>query len=251
MYRIVSTVEARIGSSRLPGKTMKQILGKPTLQLLLERLMRARTIDQIVVATTTNPEDDVIEEFCDSFAVSVFRGSSEDVLDRVEKAARESEADIVVEITGDCILTDPEVVDSAVKLFLNSDYDYISNLMMQTYPQGVDVRVFWYHHLKKINEELAGDDPDAREHVTLYFEEHPELYKIFNMSAPQIYHYPEWRLDLDYEEDLKLLTIIFEGLYIKNREFTLKQLIDFLEKNQHLKKINCGAIRKPLRKEEK
>lgn len=236
-----------MGSSRLPGKTMKKILGKPTLELLLERLMRAKRVDQIVVATTVNQEDDVIEALCESLGVSVFRGSSEDVLDRVEKAAEQEKADIVVEITGDCILTDPEVVDSAMNLFLGSDYDYISNLMVQTYPQGVDVRVFWYGLLKEINEELAGDDADVREHVYLYFEEHPERYKIFNMRAPEEFHYPEWRLDLDYEEDFELLTIIFESLYPRNPEFTLTELIEFLESHPHLKKINDGMYRKPLR----
>jgi len=238
-----------MGSTRLPGKTLKTILGKPTLELLLERLARAETVHEIIVATTTDSEDDAIEALCSRLGFGCFRGSSDDVLDRVVKAAASANADIIAEITGDCVLTCPEVVDDAVRLFSDSDYDFVSNLMVQTYPQGVDTRVFNYRDLAEINDHLAGSDPDTREHVPLHMEEHPERYKQHNMVAPPHYYRPEWRLDLDYPEDLELLTIIFGDLYPKNPEFDLSDLVEYLDANQHLRPINQDMYRKPVRPE--
>lgn len=245
--RVVSTVEARMGSTRLPGKTLLPILGKPTLEILLERLRRARSIDEIVVATTVLPEDRAIEDLCRNLGVTCFRGSPEDVLKRVSQAAEKARADIVVEITGDCPLTCPEVVDEAVELFLEGGMDYLSNLKEQTYPQAVDVRVFRAMDLKEVDERLAGTDRDVREHVYLYFEEHPERYRIHVMKAPPEYHRPQWRLDLDYPEDLRLLTKIFGDLYPRNPGFTLKDLVSYLDSHPELRTINADMLRKPLR----
>lgn len=245
--RVVATVEARMGSTRLPGKSLMKIVGKPALELLLERLLRAKSVHAVVMATTDRPEDDAIEALCSRLGVSCFRGSSEDVLDRVAKAAESAKADLVVEITGDCPLTCPEVVDAAVERFLRGDIDYLSNLKEQTYPQAVDVRVFRAKDLKEINEKLAGDDQPVREHVYLYFEEHPERYRIHVMKAPPEHHRPDWRLDLDYKEDLVLLRRIYEALYPKNPEFTLEDLIAFLDAHPELKSINQEMLRKPLR----
>ena len=236
-----------MGSSRFPGKSLQPILGKPALELLLERLCRAETVEEVVLATTTRPEDDAIEALCRRLALKCFRGSSEDVLERVARAAAWAKADVIVEITGDCPLTCPEVVDAAVRRFLAGDIDYLSNLLVQTYPQAVDVRVFRAADLQEINERLAGHDAAAREHVSLYFEEHPERYRTHVMEAPPQYHRPGWRLDLDYPEDLVLLTKIFEALYPKNPVFSLQELIEFLDSHQELQSINAHMVRKPLR----
>ena len=249
MPKIISTVEARMGSSRLPGKTLKYILGKPVLELLLERLSCSQTLDDIVVATSTNLEDDPIADLCEQLGFKCFRGSATDVLGRVVGAAQMTGADVIAQITGDCILTCAEVVDNAVSLFLKGNYDYISNLMVQTYPQGVDTRVFRAVDLEEIDTRLAGCDKDAREHVYLYFEEHPERYRLYNMVAPAAYFRPDWRLDLDYTEDLELLTRIFEELYPDNPKFTLGELIRFLDSHPQLKAINQNMIRKPLREQ--
>ncbi|MDD5657776.1 MAG: glycosyltransferase family protein [Elusimicrobia bacterium] len=238
-----------MGSTRLPGKSLMLIAGKPALELLLERLGRARTVDQIVVATTVNAEDDAIVRLCGRLGMACFRGSPDDVLGRVSDAARWAKADVIVEITGDCPLTCPEVVDEAVRTFLAGGIDYLSNLLEQTYPQAVDVRVFRAADLREVHERLAGADQPLREHVPLYFEEHPERYRTLIMRAPPEYHRPDWRLDLDYEEDLMLLRRIFEALYPKKPDFSLRDLVAFLDAHPELKAINQGMLRKPLRPE--
>ena len=245
--RVVAIVEARMGSTRLPGKSLRLILGKPTLALLLERLGRSTMLDGIVVATTALPEDDAIEALCHRVSMQCFRGSSEDVLDRVARAAQWQKAGVVVEITGDCPLTCPEVIDEAVRRFLAGGMDYLSNLLIQSYPQAIDVRVFRTADLVEINGQLAGDDPALREHVALYFEEHPEKYQTHVMAAPPEYHRPDWRLDLDYPEDLLLLTRIFEALYPRNPAFTLQELIDCLDAHPEWRTINAHMVRRPAR----
>lgn len=246
--RIVSTIEVRMGSSRLPGKTMKLIQGKPTLEILLERLARAKRVDQIVVATSVNPEDDAIESLCKRLGYSCYRGSLDNVTLRVAEAAREANADIIAEITGDCILTCAEVVDEAIDYFLSHEIDYLSNLMEQTYPQGVDIRVFRAKDLMA-NAKIvtAANDIPGQDHVYLYFEEHPEKYRIYQMKAPPEYHRPEWRLDLDYQEDLDLLRIVFDSLYPANPGFTLRDLVAWLDANPQYITVNQGMHRKPLR----
>ncbi len=246
--KVVSTVEVRMGSTRLPGKSMKLIQGKPTLEILLERLARSKRVDQIVVATTVKREDDIIEHLCERLGYPCYRGSSENVTLRVAEAARGANADIIAEITGDCILTCAEVVDEAIEYFLSHDIDYLSNLMEQTYPQGVDIRVFGAKDLMS-NAEIvtATNDIPGQDHVYLYFEEHPEKYRIYRMKAPPEYYRPEWRLDLDYEEDLELLRIIFDSLYPNKPDFTLKDLVAWLDINPQYITINQRMYRKPLR----
>lgn len=245
--RVVATVEARMRSSRLPGKAMKEIAGKPALELLLERLSRSREINDIVVATTSSDEDNVIQDLCQRLGYKCFRGPSEDVLHRVAAAAEWAGADLIAQITGDCVVTCPEITDLAIRTFRSTGCDYLSNLMVQTYPQAVDARVFRASDLQEIDSHLAGDDSPDREHPYLYFEEHGERYKLVNLYAPARHRRPEWRLDLDYQEDLELLRIIFGDLYPSNPEFGLEDLIAYLDDHQDLREINQEMPRKPLR----
>ena len=194
--RVVAIVLARMGSSRLPGKTLKDVAGKPSLQHLLERLSGSLEVDEAVVATSDLAEDDAIEALSLSLGYRCYRGPAEDVLSRVAGASAWARADLIAYITGDCLVTSPEVVDLAVRTFRSVGCDYLSNLMVQTYPQAVDARVFRAVDIQLIDRDLAGDDPSCREHAYLYFEEHPERFKIFNMEAPPHHRRPEWRLDL-------------------------------------------------------
>src|SRR5439155_17526415 len=140
--KVVATIEARMRSSRLPGKVLRPVVGKPLLELLIERLRRARRIDQVVVATTDNPADDAIAEVAGRSGAACFRGSEEDVLDRVLRAAQSVAADVIVEITADCPLADPHVVDRMVEVYLANKYDYVANVLRPTYPAGFEVQVF-------------------------------------------------------------------------------------------------------------
>ena len=236
-----------MGSSRLPGKTLKMIAGKPALDLLLERLSRAREVQDIVVATTEDPEDTPIEVLCQRLGYKCFRGSTEDVLSRVVRAARQTNCELIAQITGDCIVTCPEVVDLAIQTFRTTGCDYLSNLMVQTYPQAVDARVFRVDDLENIDQNLAGEDTALREHPYLYFEEHGDQYKLVNLYAPAKHHRPRWRLDLDYPEDLELLRILFEDLYTENPKFNLDDLVGYLDSHQYLMTLNQDMGRKPLR----
>ena len=163
--KIVATIEARMTSSRLPGKVLMPIMGKPMLAYLIERLKRSR-VDEIVVATTDRPTDDLIEQLATNLGVGCFRGSEEDVLGRVLLAAKSVGADVIVEITGDCPLIDPDIVDQVLDVYLSQQVDYASNTLKRTYPRGLDVQVFSTNLLDEVN--ILTSDPIDHENVSLY-----------------------------------------------------------------------------------
>jgi len=242
MYKKINAiVEARMGSTRLPGKTMLSIVGKPSIELLIERLRLAHKIDTIILATTTNSEDDVIESFCKKNQVICFRGSSSDVLGRVYHAAKQYKTDVVVEVTGDCPLLDPWLIDKCIDMFLKSDYDYLSNFIEQSYPPGIDVQIFSFRVLEEINK-LAKSEK-FREHVTLYILKHPEKYKMHNVTAPPEVCYPNWHIELDEQRDYELIKRIYESLYFDNSRFTTMDIINLLKANPDWLKINADVNR--------
>ena len=241
---IVATIEARMGSSRLPGKVLMPILGKPALAHLIERLQRARRIDQIVLATTVNSADDALEELSRSMGVGVYRGSEDDVLDRVMRAAGSVQADDIVEITGDCTLLCPQVIDHAIEIYLREDVDIVSNTWKPSYPQGIDVQVYSFRLLADVAQRVS--DPVYREHVSLYFYEHPELYCIHLFEAPSEFRAPDWRFQLDYPEDLEFIRSVYGELYPENPEFSLHDIFALLARKPELKDINAQCKEKPL-----
>ena len=230
-----------MGSTRLPCKTLLPIVGKPAIQLLIERLRIATKIDAIILATTTNSEDDVIESFCKKNQVICFRGSSSDVLGRVYHAAKQYKTDVVVEVTGDCPLLDPWLIDKCIDMFLKSDYDYLSNFIEQSYPPGIDVQIFSFRVLEEINK-LAKSEK-FREHVTLYILKHPEKYKMHNVTAPPEVCYPNWHIELDEQRDYELIKRIYESLYFDNSSFTTMDIINLLKANPDWLKINADVNR--------
>jgi len=235
--KIISTIEARMTSSRLPGKVLKEILGKPALELLIERLKAVKEIEEIVVATTVNKTDDIIEALCRRLKVRCFRGSENDVLSRVLQAAQSVKADIIVEITGDCPLADPDLIRTCLKTFLEGDYDYLSNgSLKRTFPDGLDVQVFPVKVLQEVS--TLTHDPSDREHVSHYIYTHPERYKLKNYEADKELHWPELAITLDTPEDLILITRIFEALYPKDRLFSAYDIVRFLRANPELTSVN-------------
>jgi len=234
-----------MGSTRRRGKTMAPILGRPMLELLVERLRRCRLIDQIVLATTDLPEDQCIEDLARQLKVGWFRGSSQDVLDRMLRAARQYEADVFIRLCGDGPLVDWDLVDQGVNKLLTGKYDYVSNQIEATWPIGVNVQLCPMNVLSEVAT-LTQDAPD-REHVTLYIYEHPERYRLGNIVAPPELHRPDLRLVVDTEEDLTLMRRIFERLYPANRWFTTLDVIRLLDEEPELATINAHVQQKPVR----
>ncbi|OGH64491.1 MAG: hypothetical protein A2821_03145 [Candidatus Magasanikbacteria bacterium RIFCSPHIGHO2_01_FULL_41_23] len=245
--KIVATIEARMTSSRLPGKVMLPLAGKPSTERLIERLKRSAYIDEIIIATTVNVADDILEELANCLRVKCFRGSEEDVLGRVLAAAEANKAEIIVEVTGDCPLVDHRLIDRGIEEFFNRKIDYASNIIPVTFPIGFDVQVF----PTKVLAEVARltTDPVDRVHVSYYIYNHPEQYRLYNWSAEGEYYWPELRVTLDEKADYELLKIIFERLLPINEDFTALEVIKFLRANPKLLDINKHVRQKEIDEE--
>lgn len=239
-------VQARMGSTRLPGKVLKPVLGKPLLFYLMERLQCSKEADAIVVATTTLPQDDIIVEFCKKNKFIVFRGNPEDVLERYYKAAEERKPDAVVRINGDCPLIDPEVVDEVIRTYKKGipNWDYVSNTIERTFPRGMDTEIFSYEALEKDYKEAK--EPDEREHVTLYMYRHPEFFRLHNVACKP--NASEHRWTVDTGEDFELIRRIIEALYPKNPHFTMKDILTLLKKHPEWSQINVHIQQKSTNK---
>ncbi|MBM3560646.1 MAG: spore coat biosynthesis protein F [Alphaproteobacteria bacterium] len=210
MTRVVASVEARMGASRLPGKVLADIGGVPALGRLVRRLRRARQVADIVLATTTSAADDAIVDWARSESLAVHRGSEADVLGRVVGAHRAMDSDVIVELCGDTPLLDPTVIDLAVERFRDGDCDVVSTTWRPSYPQGIDAQVFRRDALEEVAATV--DDPAVREHVSLFFYEHPERYRIVHLEAPPALRLPAQRLQLDWPEDLALIRAVYARL---------------------------------------
>ena len=227
--------QARMISTRLPGKVMKKVLGKPLLEYQIERLRQVRLADELVIATTTNDTDQPIVELCERLGVAYYRGSEEDVLSRYYEAAIQFGADIVVRVTSDCPLIDPGVVDEVIGLYIyNRDkYDYVSNTLERTYPRGLDTEVFSMAALKKAYKEV-GEQPD-REHVTLFMYRRPEQFRLANSSGAVDYSHHRWTVDTP--EDFRLIQLILQELYPVNNRFTWLDVLNLLNEHPEVKSI--------------
>lgn len=236
-----------MGSSRLPGKALMDICGKTALHRLLERLRACQSLDEIVVATSSHSTDDALEVWCDEHQVKCFRGSEEDVLNRVVQAHQWMETDVIVEITGDCPLTDPEVVDLGVETFLSHDADVVSNCGMKlTWPMGQYVQVFSYSALEEVDRTIIDDA--VHEHVSLHFYENPDQYQIINLLAPRRWRHPEWRFQLDYEEDLQFQNEIYRRLEPRHGCcFGVEEVVALLKREPQLIEINGHCEEKSTR----
>lgn len=243
--RIVAVIEARMNSSRLPGKVLKPLLDGPhnsNLEILIRRLSKSKKIDQIVIATTQEKEDDLIVKMLEN-TVEVFRGSSVDVYDRVLRAARKFNASTIVEITGDCPLVDPALVDFMIELYEVNDLEYIANNYFPVFADGFDVQVIKMETLEKIgSENLTALE---REHVTMRLRMNPKDYRTFNLIAPRNLRRPQYSVTLDTEEDLELLKIILREMTEKyGEEYGIREVSQFLDNHPELVAINASVLRK-------
>lgn len=240
--KTVAIIEARMTSSRLPGKVLLPAAGKPMLEHLVDRLKKVPSIDQIVLATTVNSFDDMLEDFAASAGINCFRGSEVDVMDRVIKAASSVNGDIIVEITGDCPIIDPIIVEQLIRIFHANDAVYVSNAHIRSYPDGMDTQVFSLSTLKK-SAALTNAKLD-REHVTLHIRNHPELFSYIHIIAPPDCHWPELGLTLDERSDYELLCKIIEYFSPNNTFFSCQEVIGLLRSKTEWVDINKHVKRK-------
>lgn len=233
---ICAIIQARMSSARLPGKVLLPINGRPMLSYMIERVKQARRIDKVVLATSSDRSDDGIAEFCREERVLCYRGNLDDVLDRYYQAAKLSEGDVIVRLTGDCPLIDPQMIDAVVGFFVNGQYDYVGNSTPPnaTVPDGMDVEVFSFAKLEQAWQEAQ--KPSDREHVTFYFWKNPQLFKVGRYDLPE--NLARYRLTVDYPEDFALVRRIFTELYPRNAGFGLPDIVQFLAGNPSLQQMN-------------
>lgn len=213
MNKVVGIIQARMGSSRLPGKMMMDLCGYPVLQWVIERCKRAKTLDDIVVATTTNAVDDQLSFLAHSLRVKVFRGSEEDVLGRFIEAARLLNATFIVRICADRVLVSPEEIDRLVQFYQSSEMDYAFNHIPElgnNYPVGLGAEILSSALLLGIGE--LAETTSHREHVTIYLWEHRENFKIWTLPCPKPYNQPSMKLDIDTIQDLKRMRALCKSL---------------------------------------
>ncbi len=242
--KIVAIVQARMGSTRLPRKTLMDLEGKPVLWHQIERMKKSKLIQQIVVATTTSSDDNAIYEFCCYRGIDCYRGSEEDVLERYYKAALHygmGKGDAVVRITGDCPLVCPAITDGVIKVFLENkgSYDYVSNNRIPSYPEGLDTEVFTFEALERACKEAKL--VSEREHVTPYITKNEDLFRKLNIKSNLDLSSHRWTLD--EERDYIFISTIYKHLYKEGEIFSTEQVLELLEQRPDIYNINRGIPR--------
>jgi len=241
MSRIVAIIQARMGSTRLPGKVLKDLGGATVLARTVNRLKLAGELDEIVVATTVEPADDAIVEEADRLGVSSFRGSESDVLDRYYQAALAAEATAVVRVTSDCPLVDPRVTDEVISAFARETADYASNTLIRTYPRGMDVEVIRMDALARACREAR--EPYQRAHVTPYVYQNPDVFKLLSLTADADYSDHRWTVDTP--EDLEFVRAVY-SLAGWRENVSWKELLEIVSLSPELSQLNRHVRQKSL-----
>jgi spore coat polysaccharide biosynthesis protein SpsF len=235
--KTIATIEARMTSTRLPGKVLAECCGKAMLELMVERLRHVPELDQIVIATTVNATDDPIEALARRLGVGIWRGSEDDVLQRVLDAAQAHKADVIVELTGDCPLIDPAIVSRVVRAYRASHVDYCANVLTRSWPIGMDTQVFATSVLADVARRTG--DPTDHEHVSLFIYRHPELYRLLGIEAPTDERRPDMRLTLDTPEDLAVIRALFAALRADDAAFPVSRMIAWLDAHPEIARLNA------------
>jgi spore coat polysaccharide biosynthesis protein SpsF len=232
-------IQARMGSTRLPGKVLKVLINKTVLAHVVDRVQAVQSIDDIVIATTLASQDDSIIEEAKRLGVSYYRGSESDVLSRYYEAARQFRADSVVRVTSDCPLLDPGVSSMIVQEYLKADFDYVSNTLERTYPRGLDTEVMSFHSLETAH--LEATTLYDREHVTPYIYNNRNKFACLSIAKQEI---SDYRWTLDTPEDWDLIEKIYKSLYQADRLFTWEEAVEVMKKNASWKLINSSIQQK-------
>ena len=242
--KVVIINQARMTSTRLPGKVLKQVLGKPLLEYQIERLKRVKLADQIVIATTTNYTDQPIVDLCDRLSIASYRGSEDDVLARYHGTAITYQADVVVRITSDCPIIDPQVIDQVIQSYLdaNPKYDYVSNCSTRSYPRGMDTEIFTFQSLNEAF--YQANAQSDREHVTPFIYRKSNRYNLGQINYVENHSTHRWTVDT--LEDFELIKKIIENLYPLKPEFSLEDCLELLSQNPAWMAINQHIEQKHL-----
>ena len=235
----IAIIQARMGSTRLPGKVLLNLEDKTVLEHVVNRVRSSKYVDDVVVATTVSKDDLRIVELCANLGVSIYCGSEDDVLDRYYQAAKLFKADNIVRITSDCPVIDSKIIDDAITLHLNNNADYTSNTLKETYPDGQDVEIFSFASLRTAwkDAKLTSE----REHVTPYIRNHSDIFKHASLEYKDDLSQKRWTLD--NTEDLEFLRLIYKYLYSKNPLFNMDDILALIEKKPDIEKINQHIIR--------
>jgi len=242
---ISAIIQARMGSTRLPGKVLKEIKGKKIIDYVIERTLLSENINDVIIATTRKEKDDVLEKYAVEKNIKFYRGNEHNVLSRYYHSAKKFNTDVIVRITSDCPLIDPGIIDQIITTHLNSKVDYTTNKQKRTYPRGFDVEVFNFKTLEIAYKNAEKDY--EKEHVTPYIRERCEKFKLKNVEAEGKLNRPDIRITVDTKEDyqlIKKIIIHFDDIY-----FTAEEIIDFINQNEHLLDINKHIKQKKWKKE--
>lgn len=237
--RIIGVIQARLASTRLPGKSLLDVSGKPLIQRVVDRAGAMTTLTDLVVATSESSSDDPLAAFLRSQGVAVHRGSETDVLARTHGAARRMAADVVVRITGDDPLKDPAVMDLVVRLLLEGRADYASNTLEPTYPEGLDVEAFTFQAIDRATRDatLASE----REHVTPYIWKHPDRFRLVSVKYQTNLSHLRWTVD--YPQDLEFVREVYREQTLAGRDVGLEAVLALLERRPELAALNAGIGR--------
>ena len=233
---IAGIVAARMESTRLPGKSLFEICNKTILQIMVDRMNHSKKLDKIIIATSVNKKDNLIENFCTENNIECYRGSEENLVSRYKQISDLTGADIIAKFGADCPLIDPIVIDEVVDFYLSNDYDYVSNYgpPPKTYPEGSTLDVYSAKILNEAFNEAV--KPSELEHISPFICSRPERYKLHRIDYKE--DISNYRFSLDYQEDFVVIRSIFEALYSKNPYFTLEDIISWLDSNPETFKIN-------------
>ena len=231
----VAIIQARMGSTRLPNKVLSDIVGRPMLWHILNRVKKSEFIDDIILATTTDKKDDDIVEFAKEHGIIIFRGSNDDVLDRYYQAANENNVKNIVRITADDPLKDPDVIDKIIKIYKKNGLDYVSNTIEPTYPLGLDTEVFSFEALERAWNEA--DKKFEREHVTPYIWMNPDKFDILNVRY-EGEDLSDLRWTVDTKEDLCFARAVYDKLFKDEKVFLMNDVLNLLEKYPEISRIN-------------
>jgi spore coat polysaccharide biosynthesis protein SpsF len=239
--RVVAIIQARMGSTRLPGKVLKDLGGTTVLARVVNRTQRATLLDEVVVATSVLPGDDAIVKECDRLGVTWFRGEEADVLDRYHRAAVKFVADVVVRVTADCPLVDPELIDATIRAFLDQKADYATNSLVLTYPRGLDVEVLTAGALAYAWRDAR--EPHQRIHVTPYLYENPHLFKVLSLTAEE--DQSRYRWTLDTADDMEMLRAVHSHFGDRD-DISWREVLRLMEREPRLAEMNSHVQQKAL-----